>query len=73
MTDDPWKPTVEVVEYWLEHYLNVVVGLCGLCGNTGLIDTRGRAVSPAGVDAGGIHYCVCPNGQTRRHVAALNS
>lgn len=37
--------------------------LCGLCGNTGFVDTRGRAVSAAGVDAGVRALCICPNGR----------
>jgi hypothetical protein len=57
----------EVVKaYWLEHYVNEDVGLCSLCGNTGKVDTRTTAVSPDGVRAGRINYCICPNGQAAR-------
>jgi hypothetical protein len=52
-----------VTDYWLDGYVNRAVHLCGLCGNRGMIDTRGRAISHAGIDAGGLHYCICPNGQ----------
>lgn len=47
-------------DLWLE-YTNK--GLCGLCGNSGIIDTRGRAVSAAGCDAGARFWCLCPNGR----------
>ena len=56
-----------MVEYWLVHYTNPSpVAGCSLCGNTGIIDTRG-AVSPAGFPAGRLIFCICPNGQARRH------
>lgn len=37
-------------------------GLCGLCGNAGVFDTRWVAKSPAGEPAGVLAYCICPNG-----------
>lgn len=55
-----------VKAYWLEHYVNDDVGLCSLCGNTGKIDTTATAISPAGVLAGRVDSCICPNGQHRR-------
>lgn len=46
--------------------------LCSLCGNTGIIDTRGVR-SQAGVDAGRLNYCVCPNGrELKRKAVALD-
>jgi len=36
---------------------------CGLCGNTGVIDTRGRVETPAGVPCGVLRFCLCPNGR----------
>jgi hypothetical protein len=52
-------------------------GLCGLCGNTGKINTVGRAISPmgsgarppgplSGIDAGGEFFCLCPNGRAMK-------
>lgn len=39
-------------------------GCCGLCGNTGIIDTRGHLKTPAGANAGGVRaFCICPNGR----------
>jgi hypothetical protein len=40
-----------------------VNGLCGLCGNAGVVDARGQR-GPAGQPCGALHYCVCPNGRT---------
>lgn len=37
--------------------------MCMLCGQTGIIDTRGRMFTPAGVECGGIAFCICPNGR----------
>lgn len=36
---------------------------CGLCGNSGVVDTRGKVVSPRGEDCGVRAYCICPNGR----------
>ena len=52
-----------ITDYWFEHY--VKRGLCSLCGNYGVIDTRGTR-TPAGVAVGALHFCICPNGQKRR-------
>jgi hypothetical protein len=35
---------------------------CGLCGNRGIIDTRGLR-TPAGFSVGGLFYCICLNGR----------
>lgn len=53
-------------EVWLEF---VRQNLCGLCGNTGIIDTRETAVSPAGVHCGDRFHCICPNGRAMKQVA----
>jgi hypothetical protein len=50
-----------VVDYWAENY--APEGFCSLCGNSGIIDTRGVR-TPAGVEVGRFNYCICPNGQT---------
>ena len=52
-----------VTEYWIEHYVHR--NHCSLCGNTGVIDTRG-AKTPAGFDCGRLNWCICPNGQLSR-------
>ncbi len=55
-----------VTAYWLAYYVNDSLGLCSLCGNTGWIDTRKTAISPAGFSAGRVNFCICPNGQAIR-------
>lgn len=58
-----------VTDYWHAHYTDT--GLCGLCGNSGVIDTTGVRTN-AGVLVGGLHYCICPNGQVfRQHQLPL--
>lgn len=36
---------------------------CGICGNSGVIDTRGKAYTAAGVHCGIKAFCICPNGR----------
>lgn len=54
-------------QLWREEFS--YTGFCILCGNTGMIDTRGQVRTPAGEECGGVAYCICPNGrhQRRRH------
>ena len=40
---------------------------CGLCGNSGVVDTRGKVVSPRGEDCGVRAFCICPNGRSIKH------
>lgn len=56
----------ELTDLWHSEFYNHAVGLCGLCGNSGKIDTRGRAISAAGVEAGMVSYCICSNGRSMR-------
>lgn len=39
---------------------------CGLCGNSGVIDTRGRMRTAAGYESGVLRFCICPNGRTMK-------
>ena len=50
-----------LTELWADEYIRR--GRCGLCGNNGIVDTRGRAISPTGVDCGDRFFCICPNGR----------
>lgn len=43
---------------------------CGLCGNTGVIDTRGRVKTPAGYECGVRAFCICPNGRAWKDAKA---
>jgi hypothetical protein len=52
--------------YWIDNYVNEESNLCSLCGNSGVIDTRSTAISHAGVEAGRLNYCICPNGRSMR-------
>ena len=55
-----------VTDYWSEYYS--AEGLCSICGNTGVLDTRGTK-TPAGVEVGRVNFCICPNGQALREEA----
>lgn len=48
--------------YWHRHYCT---DHCTLCGNSGVIDTRG-VTTYAGVEVGRLNWCICPNGRTLR-------
>lgn len=61
-----WKQNKTITKYWLDHYVNMRLQLCSLCGNTGVIDTTDTAVSPAGCKPGRKNPCICPNGQLYR-------
>lgn len=39
---------------------------CGLCGNSGWIDTRGHVSTGAGLPCGVQAPCICPNGRVTR-------
>jgi hypothetical protein len=58
-----------VRDLWIDEFVNPVAGVCSLCGNSGAIDTRGRAISAAGIDAGRVNFCICPNGRGKREYA----
>lgn len=52
-----------ITDYWIKHY--APKAHCGLCGNSGVIDSTGVR-TPAGFDFGGRFWCICPNGQAWR-------
>jgi hypothetical protein len=37
---------------------------CGLCGDSGILDTRNKVHSSTGEDCGVRAFCICPNGRT---------
>lgn len=47
-------------DLWLEF---VGKNHCGLCGNSGVIDTRGKIKTAAGFECGVRQFCICPNGR----------
>lgn len=59
-------------ELWLE--FESPRGLCGLCGNRGMIDTRGKVHSAAGIECGVLACCICLNGRgLKRHIDAIKA
>jgi hypothetical protein len=75
LKDLPWRHFVERFpnqkkdeeevkqERWKE-FLHPDLLICGLCGNSGYVDTRNRVKSPMGADCGIKTYCICPNGRS---------
>jgi hypothetical protein len=61
---------VNLTDLWLAEYADKTVGLCSLCGNSGVIDTRATAVSAAGVRSGRVNFCICPNGRALKEGGA---
>ena len=55
----------QLEDFWFENYRTQH---CTICGNRGVIDSRGVTTS-AGVSVGRRNWCICPNGQVfaRRH------
>jgi hypothetical protein len=52
----------DVVDYWAAFYVD---GHCTLCGNGGVVDTRG-ARTGGYLLVGRLNWCICPNGQIKR-------
>jgi len=52
----------QLSDFWCEEYAQK--NHCCLCGNRGLIDTRGKVFTPAGFECGAVVFCICPNGRT---------
>ncbi len=48
----------KLIKYWLKHY---ATDHCTLCGNSGVIDSRGVRTA-AGHVVGRLNWCICPNG-----------
>lgn len=51
----------QLADFWVDEYAKS--GHCCLCGNRGVIDTRGKVFTPAGVECGVLAFCICPNGR----------
>jgi len=47
-------------DLWLEYAAH---GHCGLCGNTGVVNTLENAITPNGTHVGVKAFCICPNGR----------
>jgi hypothetical protein len=57
-----------VIAYWATYYLSRN-WQCSLCGTSGVVDTRGRALNESGQDQGALQFCFCPAGQRWREMA----
>lgn len=59
------KPFLKALsDFWVENFVNG--HHCSLCGNSGIIDTRGTAVTGAAIKSGRLNWCICPNGMAIR-------
>ncbi len=54
---------------WVEEFSDT--GHCCICGNRGVIDTRGKLTTPAGQPCGDIVWCICPNGRVMKRKTGL--
>ena len=56
---------MKLSDFWIREFLGPDGNPrhCGLCGNSGIIDTRGKVFTAAGVSCGGVFFCICPNGR----------
>lgn len=52
-----------VRQFWFAHYVNH--NMCSLCGNHGVIDSRGFK-DRSGTEIGRLNWCICPNGMALR-------
>jgi hypothetical protein len=59
----------QLADFWLAEY--APNHNCCLCGNSGVIDTRGKVFTAAGVECGAKVYCICPNGRQIAKPSAL--
>lgn len=58
---------VELADLWSKEF---VLKHCILCGNKGIVDTRGIVHTPNGIETGGIAFCICPNGRSLKRNGA---
>jgi hypothetical protein len=56
---------------YMFNFEGIKAGCCGLCGGTGIIDTRGHVKTPKGFPAGILAYCICPNGRAAKKKEGL--
>jgi hypothetical protein len=54
----------QMADFWLAEFS--ATGHCCLCGNSGIIDTRGKVFTAAGVECGDRVWCICPNGRAKK-------
>jgi len=54
----------QLADFWLSEFCPK--GHCCICGNSGVVDTRGKVFTAAGFECGALVYCVCPNGRVQK-------
>ena len=54
----------QLADLWVREFSST--GHCVLCGNAGVIDTRGKLFTAAGVECGDKVFCICPNGRVMK-------
>lgn len=59
---DAWE---EFTVYAYADHLGCKIPMCGLCANSGVINTTKNAIWD-GKDIGVIAYCICPNGRRKK-------
>lgn len=63
---------MKVKDLWLEFLDETTKAHCGLCGNSGVIDTRNQNIkTAAGLKVGVKQYCICPNGRAMKKGKAI--
>jgi len=62
-----------IVQVPMPHLNGMEVPICGLCGNTGRVDTVSFVKTPNGISCGIKAFCICPNGRAykKAHNKAL--
>ena len=54
----------QLSDFWLAEF--APKHHCCLCGNKGIIDTRGKVFTPVGFECGARVFCICPNGRSMK-------
>jgi hypothetical protein len=63
---------MKALELWLEFLDEKHVGHCGLCGNSGVVNTHTANVkTPTGLKVGVKTYCICPNDRAMKKGKAI--
>ena len=58
----------QLADFWLAEF--APRNHCCLCGNHGVIDTRGKVFTHAGFECGAVVFCICPNGRALKRGGA---
>jgi hypothetical protein len=59
----------QLADFWMNNYQTL--GFCCLCGNNGIIDTKGKIRAPNGIECGSKVWCICPNGQVMKRKSKM--